>query len=119
MRVDQSEARRIAQTLSAVGIRAIADNQGGWGGQEKSSIWGVRPFPEDGLTGNYETVEQMPERWQRVLAASDALTEVIRQQQEHAAWHHESPGRGACDTCGDFSEAVDAAAEKVTDAVSG
>lgn len=65
--MEQAEARRLATSLTRAGIPAIADSRGGWSGQPASQIWGVRPAQPDGLTGNYESLEEMPERWQEAL----------------------------------------------------
>lgn len=65
--MDQVEARRTARALTAAGVPAIADSRGGWSGQPASQIWGVRPARPDGLTGNYESLEEMPARWREAL----------------------------------------------------
>lgn len=80
------DARKAARVLTRMGFPAIADSRGGWSGQPGSLVWGVRPFPVDGLTGNYEEREQMPQAWQAALAADDAL--VVAHERE--AIHRES-----------------------------
>jgi hypothetical protein len=65
--MEQTEARSLARRLCGHGFQVIADNRGGWSGQSGSQIWGVRPMRPDGLTGNFESVDEMPEEWRKVL----------------------------------------------------
>lgn len=65
--MEQVAARRIARRLNGHGFQVIADNRGGWSGQPGSQVWGVRPMRPDGQTGIYESVGEMPAKWQEAL----------------------------------------------------
>jgi len=105
--MDQKDARRAAHVLTDAGIPCVADSRGGWGGSEGAQIWGVRPYIADGLTGNYETREQMPRLWQQLLALSDAFEASAKAMEEHRKTHRLAAGGAPCNQCALLSEASD------------
>lgn len=117
--MDQMEARGTARDLNLCGIAAIADNRGGWGGSESAGIWGVRPARDDGLTGIYESVAQMPPKWQEALRLVAAVDTALERQKAHLVTHEKNGGRAACNRCALLSEAVDAAAARMKGFVDG
>jgi hypothetical protein len=110
--MDQKEARRLAQALTCAGFRAVADSRGGWSGGPASQVWGVKPFPDDGLTGIYETRDQMPRKWLKVVTAVEAVDRAVAAELKHSRLH-QGPGRGACDRCGDLSDVTERASERL------